>query len=160
MFGHDDDNSDVTQGGTQGSVPAEPLDDGTLALLANDGADNNNTDARPESVAPESAPPAPYTTPAPVAPDQADPAVPSGSDDLIDIKQKALQQLKPLVGHLDQTPEEQFRTTMMMIQAADDQSLISKAYQAASAITDEKARAQALLDVVNEINYFNSQHEN
>jgi hypothetical protein len=160
MFGHDGDNSDVTQNGTQGSVSAEPLDDGTLALLANDNGDDNSADSHPDSVAPESAPPTPVTTPDPVVSKQPDQSVTTVDDDLIDIKQKALQQLKPLVGHLDQTPEEQFRTTMMMIQAADDQSLITKAYQSASAITDEKVRAQALLDVVNEINYFNSQRDN
>jgi hypothetical protein len=47
---------------------------------------------------------------------------------------------------------------MMMIQASDDQSLLKTAYEAAQAITDEKARAQALLDVINEINYF-TQHQ-
>ena len=46
------------------------------------------------------------------------------------------------------------RTTMMMIQATDDAAMIPQAYQAAQAITDEKVKAQALLDVVNEINYF------
>jgi hypothetical protein len=74
--------------------------------------------------------------------------------DLLEIKQQALQQLSPLLGHLDQSPEEKFRTTMMMIQAADNQSLIKDAYEAAKQINDEKARAQALLDIVNEINYF------
>ena len=64
-----------------------------------------------------------------------------------------------MVGHLGQTPEEKFRTTMMMIQAADDQTLIKSAYDAAQAIQDEKAKAQALLDVINEINYF-SQKQN
>lgn len=83
-------------------------------------------------------------------------AVPS--DDLLHIKQEALQNLSPLVGHLEQTPEEKFRTTMMMIQASDDQTLVKAAYEAAQQITDEKARAQALLDVVNEINYFTQQH--
>jgi hypothetical protein len=83
------------------------------------------------------------------------PAVPAtSSDDLLDIKQQALQQLTPLVGHLDQTPEEKFRTTMMLIQASDNQALLKEAYEAAQAITDEKTRAQALLDVINEINYF------
>lgn len=76
------------------------------------------------------------------------------SDSLLDIKREALGQLSPLVGHLDQTPEERFRTMMMMIQASDDQSLIKDAYAAAQAIEDEGARAQALLDVINEINYF------
>lgn len=84
---------------------------------------------------------------------------PNGNtDELLSIKQDALQQLSPLVGHLEQTPEEKFRTTMMMIQASDDQSLIKAAYDAAKDIPDEKARAQALLDVINEINYFTQQH--
>lgn len=82
-----------------------------------------------------------------------------GNDALIDIKQKALTQLTPLVGHLEQTPEEKFRTTMMMIQASDDQSLVPVAYEAANAIIDEKAKAQALLDIVNEINYFTQHHQ-
>ena len=81
-----------------------------------------------------------------------------GSDDLMGLKQQALQHLSPLVSHLDQTPEEKFRTTMMMIQASDDQSLIKAAFVAAQLITDDKARAQALLDVINEINYF-TQHQ-
>lgn len=80
------------------------------------------------------------------------------ADELLDIKQEALHELSPLVGHLEQTPEEKFKTTMMMIQASDDHSLIRAAYDAAKQITDEKARAQALLDVVNEINYFTQQH--
>lgn len=77
---------------------------------------------------------------------------------LIELKQKALGELNPLVEHLDQNNEEKFNTLMMMIQASDDQSLIEQAYQVAQNITDEKARAQALLDVVNEINYFTQQH--
>jgi hypothetical protein len=85
------------------------------------------------------------------------PLIPSAvtvSDDLAELKQKALQDLTPLVNQLEQTPEEKFRTTMMMIQASDNKSLLPDAYTAAQAITDEKARAQALLDVINEINYF------
>lgn len=81
----------------------------------------------------------------------------NSSDDLVDIKQQALGQLSPLVDQLDQNPEDKFRTLMMMIQASDDQGKIKDAYAAAQAITDEKARAQALLDVINEINYF-TQH--
>jgi hypothetical protein len=92
--------------------------------------------------------------------DQTVPAVadsvepPANADALVEIKQQALTNLTPLVGHLDQTPEEKFKTTMMLIQASDNSSLIKEAYQAANQIADEKARAQALLDVVNEINYF------
>ena len=91
-------------------------------------------------------------------------AVPSAApdadqDELFDIKQQALHSLAPLVDKLDQTPEEKFKTTMMLIQASDNAELIKDAYDAANAISDEKARAQALLDVVNEINYF-TQHGN
>lgn len=81
----------------------------------------------------------------------------SSADDLLNIKQQALGELSPLVGHLDQSPEEKFRTTMMLIQSSDNQALVKDAYAAAQAITDDKARAQALLDIVNEINYF-TQH--
>jgi hypothetical protein len=80
------------------------------------------------------------------------------NDGLLNIKQEALQALSPLVNHLDQPPEEKFRTTMMMIQASDDQSLVRSAYDTAKNISDEKARAQALLDVINEINYFTQRH--
>jgi hypothetical protein len=79
------------------------------------------------------------------------------SDDLLKIKQQALTSLAPLVDHLEQTPEEKFKTTMMLIQASDNAELIPEAYDAANKISDGKVRAQALLDVVNEINYF-TQH--
>ena len=87
-----------------------------------------------------------------------DTAAPSiaDEDDLLTIKQQALSDLAPLVSQLDQSPEEKFKTTMMMIQASDDHTLVKAAYEAARAIEDEEARAHALLDVVNEINYFTS----
>jgi hypothetical protein len=99
------------------------------------------------------------SAPVPAAPAAPAAAAPT-TGDLVDIKQSALQQLAPLVDHLEQTPEERFRTTMMMIQATDDSSKLKAAYEAAQQIPDEKIRAQALLDVVNEINYFTQQHHN
>lgn len=79
-------------------------------------------------------------------------------NNLLTIKQEALGELSPLVDHLEQTPDEKFHTTMMMIQASDDKSLIQKAFKAAQQITDDKERAQALLDIINEINYFTQQN--
>lgn len=76
------------------------------------------------------------------------------SDELLAIKRSALQELSPLLDHLDQEPDERFQTTMMMIQATDNKELIPKAYEAAKQIKEDKERAQALLDIVNEINYF------
>lgn len=80
-------------------------------------------------------------------------------DGLIKLKQQALQSLAPLVDQLDQSPEEKFKTTMMLIQASDNAELVHEAYDAANKIEDEKARARALLDVVNEINYFTQHHD-
>lgn len=79
---------------------------------------------------------------------------PQTNSDLLDIKNEALHDLSPLVDKLDLSPEEKFKTVMMLIQASDDQALIPQAYDLAKKISDEKAKAQALLDVVNEINYF------
>ena len=81
----------------------------------------------------------------------------SSTDDITSIKDQALQQLSPLISLLEQTPEEKFHTTMMLLQSTEDKSLIKEAYEAAQNIADEKAKAQALLDIINEINYL-TQH--
>ena len=74
--------------------------------------------------------------------------------DLIDLKSKALDELYPIIHKLDLSAEENFKTLMMMIQATDNHELISQAYEAAEKIEDEATKARALLDIVNEINYF------
>lgn len=105
--------------------------------------------------------PAPAAAPAPIndisPPQTAQPPSSEAPGDLLDIKHQALESLAPLVSHLDQSAEEKFKTTMMLIQASDNSQLINQAYEAANQIADEKVRAQALLDVVNEINYFTHQ---
>ena len=138
MFGHDDDqhkHDDIVQNDNPSVV--EPVDDNQ-----DNGAPTLSTDTSLPTVADPT-------------PTDDHPVV---NNDLLDIKQHALQQLSPLVHQLDQNPEEKFRTTMMMIQASDDQSLVKVAYEAAQQIQDEKTKAQALLDIVNEINYFTQQH--
>lgn len=82
------------------------------------------------------------------------PEPPANNEHLLAIKQDALGQLSPLVGQLNLEPEEKFHTIMMLIRASDNETLLGDAYAAAKSIPDEKLRAQALLDVVNEINYF------
>lgn len=90
------------------------------------------------------------------APPPSDTSVPA-TDDLAEMKRQALSQLSPLVDKLDQPPEERFKTLMMMVQASDDQELLKQAYAVAQKIEDEKVRAEALLNVINEINYFTNQ---
>ena len=150
MFGHQDETNTAHDDNFVAAVPAvEPdsLSDesetSTAAVPAPDPAHQiHDNGVSPEIPVPATAPTA--TGPAP--------------EDLLTIKQQALQELSPLIGHLDQTPEERFHTTMMMIQASDNQALIKEAYAAAQQISDEKTRAQALLDVINEVNYF-TQHQ-
>ncbi len=81
------------------------------------------------------------------------PSSDSSSGDLESIKSSALQELMPIVNELDQEPEDQYRTLMMLIQTSDNQALVKDAYAAAGKIEDKKAKAEALLNIVNEINY-------
>jgi len=171
MFGHQE---EPQQPATDTSVTTpDPVSDGTLddnlAALATSSDDVQAVpDPTPLVEAHETdgyiMADAPGSTPqiAPPSNDDTSTSTPvaatTDTNTLLDIKQQALQQLSPLVGHLDQSPEEKFRTTMMMIQASDNQSLIQTAYEAAQSIPDEKAKAQALLDIVNEINYFTQHH--
>lgn len=130
LLGIDDDEptSAVSGAPTTPSVPADPIDDEPSLPTS---------DITPSSTAPS--------------------ATVGGDDNLLDIKREALQELSPLVDQLEQTPEEKFKITMMMIQASDNKSLVSSAFRAAKDIKDNKKRAQALLDIVNEINYFTQQ---
>jgi len=108
--------------------------------------------ATPE-VAAEPAPAAPVM-PEPVVP--ATPAVtpmPAGNSDLESIKSDALNELRPLVDKLDVTPEEKFDTYLLLLRSTDDQALIAPAHEAAKGIADEARRAQALLDIIKEIDY-------
>lgn len=83
--------------------------------------------------------------------------VPStGSPELDSLKASALDSLRPLVGKLNLPAEERFDTLLLIIRSTDDQSLLQQAHDAAKEITDDARRAQALLDVIKEIDYFSS----
>ncbi|HEV7951998.1 MAG TPA: hypothetical protein VGO98_01345 [Candidatus Saccharimonadales bacterium] len=110
-------------------------------------------DATAEEVVDIPTPPAPavpddIALPTPVAP-----VATAVSSDLESIKKDALSELRPLVDKLDVTPEEKFDTYLLLLRSTDDQSLISPAFAAARTIADEARRAQALLDIIKEIDY-------
>jgi hypothetical protein len=117
-------------------------------------------------VAPEETPAAtepeekPAETPAPAAIEDAPADLPTptvaSSDDLSDIKKDALNDLRPLVGKLDLEPDEKFDTYLLLIRSTDDKSLVAPAYAAAQSIPDESRKAQALLDVIKEIDYLSN----
>lgn len=152
MFGGQDDNSTAPQiGGDSQNSTLTGVDDLAAAEPSAPAISGGFMPTPSEPL--QSSVPAPHEE----AEDVVAPAVSvdaPDSDELLDLKQQALQQLTPLVGHLDQSPEDKFRTTMMLIQASDNQALLKDAYESAKLIVDEKTKAQALLDVVNEINYF------
>jgi hypothetical protein len=150
-----------------GSMPAAPAtqdasQSGTFLPTPSDASQVPSSPALPDTTpATSTFDTAPSTPTAVTVTDDSDSSSSSGASDskLLDLKQQALQQLTPLVSHLDQTPLEKFRTTMMLIQASDNQALLKEAYDAAQKIEDDKVRAQALLDVINEINYFTQPKE-
>jgi hypothetical protein len=102
--------------------------------------------------------PAPAVAPATITPSpSANPAAPTASTtstgDLGGIKKDALGELRPLIDKVELPPEEKFDTYLMLIRSTDDSSLIAPAHAAAQAISDEKRRAEALLDIIKEIDY-------
>ena len=125
-----------------------------------DNVDSGNSYSVPETQIGPARASVPDNVPSAVSMITANAAPVSADNSLVQVRQQALKSLEPLVEHLEQTPEDKFKTLMMLIQASDNSKLLSGAYEAANKITDEKTRAQALLDVVNEINYFNHQQQN
>lgn len=98
-------------------------------------------------------------TPAPVAESSTVPPVApaptpvAAVSDLDSIKKDALGELRPLIDKVELPAEEKFDTYLMLIRSTDDESLIAPAHTAAQAISDEKRRAEALLDIIKEIDY-------
>lgn len=87
----------------------------------------------------------------------ADDNEPAVDESLADIKKVALTELRPLVDKLDVSPEEKFDTLLLLIRSTDDPELIAPAHEAAKNIADEARRAEALLDIVKEIDYLSRQ---
>ncbi len=110
----------------------------------------------PPAPTPEApAEPAAEAAPAPVVPPTPAPAVApvAPATDLESIKKGALGELRPLIDRVDLPAEEKFDTYLMLIRSTDDQTLVAPAYASAQAISDEKRKAEALLDIVKEIDY-------
>lgn len=145
-FGNDDD----------ATTPLVPADDSTTTPPADQSTEIPDL--------PPLQDPAQPVVPAPTAPaapqsestEESDdtPATPAPENDaLASIKKDALEELRPLLGKVDLPAEEKFNTYLMVIRSTDDATLIGPAHEAAQGISDESARAQALLDIVKEIDY-------
>lgn len=77
----------------------------------------------------------------------------SNIDNLDNIKKDALFELRPLVEKLNLVPDEKFDIYLLLLRSSDDKALIAPAYEAAKNIQDDTRKAQALLDIIKEIDF-------
>ena len=63
---------------------------------------------------------------------------------------------RPPVDKLNLSAEEKFDTLLLLIRSTDDTTLVGPAFEAARSIADETEKAQALLDIVKEIDYLSN----
>ncbi len=126
--------SDIAAPVAAGAMPGAPLvDDPSLT-----------TPGAPLAFEPALPPAATFpSTPAP------------GASELDGVKLDAINELRPLVDKLNLAPEEKFDTYLLLIRSTDDKTLIAPAHAAAKSIADETRRAQALLDIIKEIDFLN-----
>lgn len=87
------------------------------------------------------------------------PAVTPEAGALTEIKNKALDELRPLIDRATLPAEEKFDTYLMLIRSTDDVSLIGPAHEVAQSITDETRKAEALIDIIKEIDYLSKKLE-
>ncbi len=144
---------------TTPAIPSDPVE--TAAVVSED---SNMQFEETPAAAQFAQPPSPVAQPvASVLPQAYYPPVdpvatvsPVGVSDLDVIKKDALTELRPLVDKLNLPPEEKFDTLLLIIRSTDDRSLVSVAHEVAKTIEDDSKRAEALLDVIKEIDYFSN----
>ena len=133
-------------------------DDQELAKVlagVNDEANAVATESTTTTPPPTAMPPAPAPAAEPAIVDET-PASAAIDTSLDGVKQEAITELRPLVDKLNIAPDEKFDTYLLLIRSTDDRSLVAPAHEAAKAIPDEARRAQALLDIIKEIDYLSN----
>lgn len=146
---------------------AQPISDDQELAKVLAGVSDDATAVQPQTALPPTPPPmppaptddaAPTNTPAKTADSVKTPTAPATSGDasLDAVKKDAINELRPLVDKLNIAPDEKFDTYLLLIRSTDDRSLIAPAHEAAKAIPDEGRRAQALLDIIKEIDYLSN----
>jgi len=81
-------------------------------------------------------------------------ATPQVDAALLALKQHALEALLPIVDSMQEAPERKFEILITATRSSEDPSLLDKALGAAQQISDPNNKADALLDVLNEVNYY------
>lgn len=75
------------------------------------------------------------------------------STELDSVKKRALQALTPLLGSLDVDPERKFDICISAMRFTDNKDLAATALDTALAIKEDGTKAEALVELINEINY-------
>jgi hypothetical protein len=112
-----------------------------------------------ETPAPETEAPEPeieeLETPAPLEVNFNTNPVPT-RDNLDEVKMDAINELRPIIDKLNLPPDEKFDTYLLLIRCTDDRDLVPPAHEVAKLIEDDSRRAQALLDIIKEIEYLSN----
>jgi hypothetical protein len=77
--------------------------------------------------------------------------VKEASSDLDYLRSKALAELAPIVDNLEVSQEQKYKTVMETFEATKDNSLLQQAFDFASVIPDDKAKAEALQNILDRI---------
>ena len=112
--------------------------------------------AEGQLAAPVADPPPPANDMPAQEPAAEEPVPPHEHEELEIIKKHALEELRPLVDKLDLPPEEKFDILLLIIRSTDDEELVAKAHDTSIEIQDETRKAQALLDIIKEVDYFSN----
>ncbi|MEO8911895.1 MAG: hypothetical protein ABI303_02835 [Candidatus Saccharimonas sp.] len=79
---------------------------------------------------------------------------PNGVKPLDQVKKEALQALTPIVDEIkDMDPERKFEICISAIRSTDNKDLAEAALKAALGIEDSTSKAEALVELITEINY-------
>ena len=79
------------------------------------------------------------------------PVVSSVGGDLASIKEAMMRDLFPLMDKVQVEPEQKYEIFKEMIETTNDKSMIAGAYEAAKGLTDETAKAEALLYLIKRV---------
>lgn len=146
---HEDGAAEDAQIAPLPTPPPVPADD-DQAASEEESASAEGIDSIPTPSAPaveEQQQPEPVATPG------------NAGSELESVKNEALQELRPLVDKLNVSAEEKFDTYLLLLRSTDDKELIVPAHDAAREIQDEARRAQALLDIIKEIDFLSQSQQ-
>lgn len=88
------------------------------------------------------------------APDAPEQTAVTGSKNLDEVKRRALEALAPTLSSLeDMDPERKYSLCINALRATDNESLAEPALEAALQIADQSTKAEALIEIITEVNY-------